>query len=79
MTATPAQRTAAFNIVLSVAEAIRDLKSVPSSHLYAHLMGQMTLDQYNFVISTLKGAGVVTESGHLLTWTGPAAAPKETR
>ena len=44
------------------------MKSVPSGNLYAHLMGQMTLEEYNFVIGTFKGAGVVTESGHLLTW-----------
>jgi hypothetical protein len=77
MASTSAQRTAAFNIVLSIAEAIRDLKSVPSGHLYARLMGQMTLEQYNSIIDILKSAGAVTEKGHLLTWTGPAAAPKE--
>jgi hypothetical protein len=69
-TTTAAKRQAAVQIVLSVADAIKDLGSVPSGHLYAHLMGQMTLDDYNFIIGTLKEAGVVEETNYLLTWKG---------
>jgi hypothetical protein len=54
-----------------VAETIRDLGQVPSGHLYAGLMGTITLDQYQTIIGILKEAGVVEECNHLLTYTGP--------
>jgi hypothetical protein len=63
--------SAALMIVRHVGVAIRDLGSVPSGHLYAQLMGILTLDQYNAIINTLKKAGMVSESGNLLTWIGP--------
>lgn len=62
---------AAVEIIMAVAEAIRSLKSVPSGHLYARLMGSLTLDDYQSIIGVLKRTGLVSESGHLLTWTGP--------
>jgi len=55
----------------AVGEAIRDLGSVPSGHLYARLMGHMDLDTYNKLIGLLKQANLVEESNHLLTWVGP--------
>ena len=61
----------AVGVVLAVAEAIRDLKEVPSGHLYAQLMGHMELATYNKIIDILKNAGMVREQNHLLTWTGP--------
>jgi hypothetical protein len=61
----------AMQIVLVVAEAIKELGSVPSGHLYAQLMSHMTLDTYTKIIGILKKGGMVTESGHLLTWVGP--------
>jgi hypothetical protein len=65
-----------IKIVAAVAEAIRELGTVPSGHLYAHLMGRMTLEQYNRIIVCLKGTGLVTESAHLLKWVGPAKEGK---
>lgn len=61
---------AAVATVAAVAEAIQELKEVPSGHLYAQLMGVMDLRTYNAVISALKKAGLITESNHLLTWVG---------
>jgi hypothetical protein len=66
------QVTAGIRIAAAVAEAIRDLGSVPSGHLYARLMGHMDLDTYNKVIGVLKQAKLVEEKNHLLTWVGPA-------
>ncbi len=66
------QTTAAVDAILAVAEAIRELKSVPSGHLYARLMGHMDLDGYQRVIAILKSTGLVTESGHVLTWVEPS-------
>lgn len=64
---------ATIQTVAAIAEAIRDLGSVPSGHLYAQVMGHMSIDQYSQIIVLLKKAGLVTESGHLLTWVGPKA------
>lgn len=63
---------AALQIAVAVAEAIRDLGEVPNGHLYARLMGRMSLDAYNAIIGALKGAGLVKEESHVLTWIGPA-------
>ena len=68
---TETQKKAVVETVLAVAEAIKSLGSVPSGHLYARLMGHMNLESYTKVIELLKNAGLVKESGHLLTWIGP--------
>ncbi len=63
--------TAAIRVAAAVGDAIRELKSVPSGHLYARLMGHMSLDTYNGCIKILKQAELVKEENHLLTWVGP--------
>lgn len=65
-----AQEKAALAIVLAVGEAIKDLGSVPSGHLYAQLMGRMSLETYNKVIALLVKTGAVKNENHLLTWVG---------
>ena len=45
---------AALGMVKSVADAIRDLGSVPSGHLYATIMGAMALDEYEWIIGQLE-------------------------
>lgn len=57
-------------VIVAVAEAIRELKRVPSGHLYAQLMGRMSMDTYNAVIGTLKNTGLVEEKDHELIWCG---------
>ena len=64
----PAEVKAAVGILTAVADAIRELGEVPSGHLYAHLMSKLSLEQYEQVIATLKQAGLITESNHLLSW-----------
>jgi len=63
--------TAAIQVAAAVGDAIRELKEVPSGHLYAHLMGRMSLESYNGCIRILKQAGLVEEHNHLLKWVGP--------
>ncbi len=66
------QVTGAMKVIAAVAEAIRELKEVPSGHLYGNLMGMMTLDQYNQIIGTLQRAELVSQDGfHVLRWIGP--------
>lgn len=45
---------------------------IPSGHLYAQLMGKMSLEQYTKFIDILKDAGKVTEIGHVLRHVTPA-------
>lgn len=71
MSETAEQITAGIRMAAAVGEAIRELGSVPSGHLYARLMGRMSLDTYNKLISLLKQANLVEENNHLLTWVGP--------
>ena len=68
---TAEQVTAGIRMAAAVGEAIRDLGSVPSGHLYARLMGRMSLETYNKLITILKQANLVEENNHLLTWVGP--------
>ena len=62
---------AALHMLVAVAEAIREAKSVPSGHLYAMLCGKVDAAGYERMIGQLKGAGVVEERNHLLVWCGP--------
>jgi hypothetical protein len=65
------QTTAALMACKTFADAIRELGSVPSGHLYANVIGHMDLPTYERIIETLKRAGLVAEKNHLLTWVGP--------
>ena len=62
---------ATLNVMIAVAEAIRDLGKVPSGHLYARLMNYMSLSSYQSIIAALKRAGLVEEKNFLLRWVGP--------
>lgn len=70
-TAPPAETKSALLAALAVAEAIRTLGEVPSGELYAQLMGKLSYGSYEGIIGTLKNAGLVSESAHLLKWIGP--------
>lgn len=63
---------AAAGAALALAECIRDLGSVPSGHLYACVMGYMSLETYEALIGILVDAGKVRRHpSHLLEWVGP--------
>ena len=65
---TAQQVNSALHVVRAVADAIRELGSAPSGHLYAQLCGKLSLDDYTAIIRILVKNGLVTESNHLLTW-----------
>lgn len=65
------QIKAAVNAIAAMAEAIRELKEVPSGHLYAVLCGKMSLEQYNNAIRLICDTGLVELRGHVLRWVGP--------
>lgn len=64
----------AIQLVKAVADTIREAgeQGCPSGPLYAALNSKgIGIDNYNRIIATLKGAGVVEEKNHLLRWIGP--------
>lgn len=63
--------SAALRIIQAIAEAIREVGTVPSGHLYATLCGRLSLTDYEFCIGRLKSAGLVSESANVLRWIGP--------
>lgn len=63
--------SAALQMAAAVGEAVRDLGSVPSGHLYARLMGTLSLEQYEVIVGALVKARLVERSNHVLTWIGP--------
>jgi hypothetical protein len=63
---------AVLTAVKALADAIRELGSVPSGHLYASIMGSVSLENYTAVLDILKRAGLVSEDGsNMLRWIGP--------
>ena len=68
---TAKQKEATLNAVKAIAAAIRDLGSVPSGHLYARVMGFLSLDQYNSIIRILKNSHLINERHFELHWIGP--------
>ena len=74
MTVIKEQLSAAFQVTVAIAEAIRELKQVQSGILYARLMDNMTrmdLETFTAMIQTLKDTGLVTEDNYMLVWKGP--------
>ena len=71
---------AAIGIVAAVGTAIKELGSVPSGHLYARLMGHMSLATYQTIISNIASTGLIrVDANHLLVWTGPNGPASEQR
>ena len=68
MPVTKEQVVAGIQVVKALADAIKELGSVPSGHLYASVMGRLSLSQYEQCIGILTRAGIVRKSGDLLIW-----------
>jgi len=62
---------AAVEIMKAVASAVKELGSIPSGHLYARLMGKMSLDSYEKMTACMQRMGIIRiEGNHLITYTG---------
>jgi hypothetical protein len=61
---------AAVKTVTAVADAIKELGSVPSGHLYARVMGHLSLSSYTAVLDVLTRAGCISISNNVITWKG---------
>lgn len=72
---TPQEQVKTFVTAASaIADAIRELREVPSGHLYAQVMSHMTLPTYDRIIEALVNAELVSNQNHLLKWIGPEKA-----
>jgi len=68
MTATTQQVNAAVAAANAILECVRDTGGIPSGHLYARLMGSMSLDTYTMLIDVLKNSGKIVETSNFLTY-----------
>lgn len=63
---------AVVDVIVAVAETVRQVREIPSGHLYAQVMtAGISLATYERVVGVLKGAGLVEERNHVLRWVGP--------
>lgn len=63
---------AGLQVVLAVAETIREVGEAPAGHIYAALNAKgVTMEGYQSIIRTLKNTGLVKERNDVLIWTGP--------
>jgi ArsR family metal-binding transcriptional regulator len=62
------QIQAAITAVSEIGKVIREVKRIPSGHLYAQLMGVLSLEKYEMIIGLLKKTGLVTEQNNELIW-----------
>lgn len=69
MTLTLERMTALRESALALNECIREAgpAGVPAGHLYAAVMGHMSLDTFQVLIRALKEVGLIKEQFHLLT------------
>jgi len=64
---------ATLAVARAIADAVRELGSVPAGHLYVRLMDKISLQSFEGVIGLLVRSELVRRDGsHLLTWIGPA-------
>ena len=66
-----AQTRQAFIILAAVAEAVREAGRTACLRGYALLCDKVTLDGFQSMLRTLKGAGLIKEVAHELIWIGP--------
>ncbi len=56
--------------ILLILDVIKDLKEIPSGHLYAHLMSKVSLEEYNSMLDLLKDKKFIKVKSHLITYIG---------
>lgn len=62
------QISAAIEAISAIGRVIRDVKRIPSGHLYAQLMGVLSLEKYEAAISILKRTQLIKEENNELMW-----------
>lgn len=62
------QISAAIEAISAIGRVIREVKRIPSGHLYAQLMGVVSLEKYEAAISILKRTQLIKEENNELVW-----------
>jgi hypothetical protein len=71
MNPTKSEINGGLQILISTAQLIRTLKTIPAGELYAQLMSKMDLAGFESMIALLVKQGLVKRhQSHLLEWTG---------
>ena len=52
----------------AIADAIKELGSTPSGHVYATVMGHMDFETYQGIVTRLCEAKLIEKKGNVLTW-----------
>ncbi len=66
---------ALYRVVFTVAETIREVREVPSGHLYACLCDRVALADYQTVLGVLSRARLIEVTrSHMIRWIGPEVA-----
>lgn len=69
-------RTRFLLMAVVVAEAIQELKAVPSGSLYAGVMSHMDIHTYEAILALLLEVRLIRRRSHELFWIGSAEAVK---
>lgn len=65
------QRDVLVHLTAALAEAIHDAGEIPSGYLYAAVMSQFNLENYNVMLLVIKKAGLISiDEHHMIRWTG---------
>ncbi len=72
------QVQSAFQVCAALAEAIREVREIPSGELYGQILGVCDLETFEGAIRLLVRSSLVTRRGQVLVWSGPEIpeAPK---
>lgn len=65
---TKTELSAGLQALKALADAIRELGSVPNGHLYAQVMAYFSIEAYTKAIDLLCNSGVIRKSGDVLHW-----------
>jgi hypothetical protein len=68
MATTKEQVGAVLGVLQALADVVRASGRVPNGHLYARVMGSVSLDQYNQLVGVLVRSGVVRLEHDELVW-----------
>lgn len=53
---------------IAIGDAIHKLGQIPEGHLYAQVMGKLTLDQFNMATETLIKQKLIQRKNNVLSW-----------
>ena len=61
-----------LDVLMALAEVIRDAGTAPKGPMYAALMSRLSLEGFERALGILERAGVIRQTIETVTWTGPA-------